>query len=225
MQRTIARRMTEAKQQVPHYYVDIDVDMDAAMELRSELAALVPPINVSVNDLVVRACALALRGLPQVAGSWVDDKLIRRSEINVGIAISLEDEGLLVGIIRNADVKSLNEIAVESTDLVERARMGTITHTELEGGTFTVSNLGMFGVSHFHAIVNPPQSGILAVGAVIERPAVRNGQVVVRNEMAVSLAADHRVYSGATAARFLQAVRDLLEHPLRLIVPEVPLER
>jgi pyruvate dehydrogenase E2 component (dihydrolipoamide acetyltransferase) len=221
MQRTIARRMTEAKQQIPHYYVDTEIDMDALLGLRAQLAALEPsPPRTSINDFVVRACALALREVPAVAASWVDDRLVRSPLVDVGVAITVDDdEGLLVGVIRDADRKSIVEIAAESRLLTERARAGKITPAELEGGTFTVSNLGMFGVHHFHAIINPPESGILAVGAVVERPVVRDGAIVTRNVMTVSLSADHRVYTGATAARFLQAVRGLLEQPLRLLLP------
>lgn len=219
MQEVVARRMSEAKRQVPHYYVDAEIDMEEALRLQAHLAALEPPVQVSLNDLVVRAAALALREVPAVNASWVDGQLVRRASVNVGIAVALDNNGLIVPVVRDADRKSLVEIAAESRPLVERARGGKAAPAELDGGTFTVSNLGMLGVTHFYAIITPPQSGVLAVGTVVERPAVRDSTVVVRRQAMMSLSADHRVYSGATAAAFLQAIGRLLEQPLRLLLP------
>jgi pyruvate dehydrogenase E2 component (dihydrolipoamide acetyltransferase) len=219
MLKAVARRMSESKSQVPHFYLQCEIDMGKALalreELNSELAA--DGVKLTVNDLIVRACALALRDHPQFHRSWIDGKLYQHGAAHVGVAVAL-DEGLIVPVIRNADSLPLRELAVVARDLVARARSGSLRQPEIEGGTFSVSNLGMLGITSFQAIINPPEPGILAVGSVVERATGVGGQVVVRPLMAVNLSVDHRAASGADGARLLQTVTRYLEHPLLLLV-------
>ena len=219
MLRAVARRMSESKSQVPHFYLQCEIDMGKALALREELNAELAGegVKLTVNDLIVRACALALRDHPQFHRSWVDGKLYQHGAAHVGIAVAL-DEGLIVPVVRNADSLSLRDLAVAARDLVGRARSGALRQNEIEGGTFSVSNLGMLGITSFQAIINPPEPGILAVGSVVERAIGIAGQVVVRPLMAVNLSVDHRAASGADGARLLQTVTRYLEHPLLLLV-------
>ncbi|MDX6619952.1 MAG: hypothetical protein QOK36_2338, partial [Gaiellales bacterium] len=219
MLRAIARRMSESKAQVPHFYLQCEVDMGKALALREDLNAELASdgVKLTVNDLIVRACALALRDHPQFHRSWIDGKLHQHGAAHVGIAVAL-DEGLIVPVIRNADSLPLRELAVAARDLAGRARSGSLRQNEIEGGTFSVSNLGMLGITSFQAIINPPEPGILAVGSVVERAIGIAGQVVVRPVMAVNLSVDHRAASGADGARLLQTVTRYLEHPLLLLV-------
>jgi pyruvate dehydrogenase E2 component (dihydrolipoamide acetyltransferase) len=219
MLRAVARRMSESKSQVPHFYLQCEIDMGKALALREELNAELAAdgIKLTVNDLIVRACALALRDHPQFHRSWIDGKLHQHGAAHVGIAVAL-DEGLIVPVIRDADSLPLRELAVVARDLVGRARSGSLRQNEIEGGTFSVSNLGMLGITSFQAIINPPEPGILAVGSVVERAIGIGGQVVVRPLMAVNLSVDHRAASGADGARLLQTVTRYLEHPLLLLV-------
>ena len=219
MLRAVARRMSASKSQVPHFYLQCEIDMGKALALREELNAELADggVKLTVNDLIVRACALALRDHPQFHRSWVDGKLYQHGAAHVGVAVAL-DEGLIVPVIRNADSLSLRDLAVAARDLVGRARSGSLRQSEIEGGTFSVSNLGMLGITSFQAIINPPEPGILAVGRTIERPVIREGQVVARPIMAVNLSVDHRAASGADGARLLQTVTRYLEHPLLLVV-------
>ena len=219
MLRAVARRMSESKSQVPHFYLQCEIDMGKALALREELNAELAGegVKLTVNDLIVRACALALRNHPQFHRSWVDGKLYQHGAAHVGIAVAL-DEGLIVPVIRNADSLPLRDLAVTARDLVGRARSGSLRQNEIEGGTFSVSNLGMLGITSFQAIINPPEPGILAVGSVIERPIGVGGQVAVRQLMVVNLSVDHRAASGADGARLLQTVTRYLEHPLLLLV-------
>jgi pyruvate dehydrogenase E2 component (dihydrolipoamide acetyltransferase) len=219
MLRAVARRMSESKSQVPHFYLQCEIDMGKALALREELNAELAAagVKLTVNDLIVRASALALRDHPQFHRSWVDGKLHQHGAAHVGIAVAL-DEGLIVPVIRNADSLSLRDLAVAARDLVGRARSGSLRQNEIEGGTFSVSNLGMLGITSFQAIINPPEPGILAVGSVVERAIGIGGQVVVRPLMAVNLSVDHRAASGADGARLLQTVTRYLEHPLLLLV-------
>jgi pyruvate dehydrogenase E2 component (dihydrolipoyllysine-residue acetyltransferase) len=219
MLRAVARRMSESKAQVPHFYLQCEIDMGKALALREELNAELAGdgVKLTVNDLIVRACALALRDHPQFHRSWVDGKLHQHGAAHVGIAVAL-DEGLIVPVIRNADSLPLRELAVVARDLVGRARSGSLKQNEIEGGTFSVSNLGMLGITSFQAIINPPEPGILAVGSVVERAIGLGGQVAVRPLMAVNLSVDHRAASGADGARLLQTVTRYLEHPLLLLV-------
>jgi pyruvate dehydrogenase E2 component (dihydrolipoamide acetyltransferase) len=219
MLRAVARRMSESKSQVPHFYLQCEIDMGKALALREDLNAelAVQGVKLTVNDLIVRACALALRDHPQFHRSWIDGKLHQHGAAHVGIAVAL-DEGLIVPVIRNADSLPLRDLAVAARDLVGRARSGSLRQNEIEGGTFSVSNLGMLGITSFQAIINPPEPGILAVGSVVERAIGIAGQVVVRPIMAVNLSVDHRAASGADGARLLQTVTRYLEHPLLLLV-------
>ena len=219
MLKAVARRMGESKAHVPHFYLQCEIDMGKALALREELNAELEDdgVKLTVNDLIVRACALALRDHPQFHRSWIDGKLHQHRAAHVGVAVAL-DEGLIVPVIRNADSLPLRELAVVARDLVTRARSGSLRQPEIEGGTFSVSNLGMLGITSFQAIINPPEPGILAVGSVVERAIGLGGQVVVRQIMTVNLSVDHRAASGADGARLLQTVTRYLEHPLLLLV-------
>jgi len=219
MLRAVARRMSESKAQVPHFYLQCEIDMGKALALREDLNAELAGdgVKLTVNDLIVRASALALRDHPQFHRSWIDGKLHQHGAAHVGIAVAL-DEGLIVPVIRNADSLSLRDLAVTARDLVGRARSGSLRQNEIEGGTFSISNLGMLGITSFQAIINPPEPGILAVGSVVERAIGIGGQVAVRPLMAVNLSVDHRAASGADGARLLQTVTRYLEHPLLLLV-------
>jgi pyruvate dehydrogenase E2 component (dihydrolipoamide acetyltransferase) len=219
MLKAVARRMSASKSEVPHFYLQCEIDMAKALALREELNAELAAdgVKLTVNDLIVRACALALRDHPQFHRSWIDGKIHQHGAAHVGVAVAL-DEGLIVPVIRNADSLPLRELAGVARDLVGRARSGSLKQSEIEGGTFSVSNLGMLGITSFQAIINPPEPGILAVGSVVERAIGVGGQVVVRPLMAVNLSVDHRAASGADGARLLQTVTRYLEHPLLLLV-------
>jgi pyruvate dehydrogenase E2 component (dihydrolipoamide acetyltransferase) len=218
MLRAVARRMAEAKATVPHFYLQSEVDMTRANAIRAEVnAALVDAgEKVSVNDLVIRACALALVEHPQFHRSWADGKLLQHPHANVGIAVALED-GLVVPVLRAVETKSLRQIAREARDLAGRARERKLRQHEIEGGTFTVSNLGMFDVPNFGAIINPPEPGILAIGSTVRRPVAVGDAVEIRPVMGVTLSIDHRACSGADGARFLQTFRRYLESGLLLL--------
>jgi pyruvate dehydrogenase E2 component (dihydrolipoamide acetyltransferase) len=217
-QQLIARRMAESRATVPHFSLNVDIDMEAAALLRAELdAAPVDEPVPSLNDFVVKACALALRELPRVNGSYRDGRFELHGRVNVGVAVAVED-GLVVPTVFDADRKPLGQIAREARALAERVRHGAITPPELSGGTFTVSNLGMFGIESFEAVINPPQAAILAVGAVEPRAVVYEETVVARRRMGATLSCDHRILYGADAARFLARVRELLEKPLALMI-------
>ena len=218
MLKAVARRMTESKTTVPHFYVSSEIDMTRALQLRKELNEALADSGekVSVNDLIVRASAQALVQHPQAHRSYVDATHVYHAHAHVGIAVALDD-GLIVPVLRDADTKSLRQIAVEARDLAERARAGKLRQKEIEGGTFTVSNMGMLGVSAFAAIINPPESTILAVSATIQRPVVRDGAVAVGDIMSVTLSCDHRACSGADGARLLQTVKRHLEAPTLLL--------
>jgi pyruvate dehydrogenase E2 component (dihydrolipoamide acetyltransferase) len=214
VQQVIARRMAESKATVPEFTLRSEIDMHDCVALRTQLKALGGEVP-SYNDMVVKACALALREFPRANGSYRDASFELHSRVNVGIAVAATD-ALVVPTIFDADRKSLREIARESRALAERVRTGTVTPPELSGGTFTVSNLGMFGVTDFTAVINPPQAAILAVGALTPRAVVRDGELVARHTMGVTLACDHRILYGADAAQFLARIRVLLEQPLAL---------
>ncbi len=219
MRQTIARRMVESKQQAPHFYVTMEVDMAAAMSLRQQLNSLVSEEEkVSVNDLVIKAAALALREFPRLNASFAGEEIHIHEQINIGIAVALED-GLVTAVIHECDKKSLGQIAREARELITRAREGRMRLEDMTGSTFTISNLGMFGVEDFCAIINPPQAAILAVGAVRRVPVVgENDELTVGTRMKVTISADHRVTDGAEAARFLQAFKTALEQPMRLVL-------
>jgi len=217
MRAAIAKRMPLAKAPVPHFYVTSEVAMDRAWALRDELNALEGQPKVSVNDLIVKACALALLKNPGVNASFQGQAIRVYHRAHIGIAVSL-DQGLITPVLRDCDVKPLPQIAVESKSLAERARAGKLRAQELSGATFSISNLGMFDVEEFSAIINPPEGAILAVGSVVEKPVVDNGLVRAGRRMKLTLSCDHRAMDGAMGARFLQDVKRLLQEPLRLLV-------
>jgi pyruvate dehydrogenase E2 component (dihydrolipoamide acetyltransferase) len=219
LQQTVARRMSESKATVPHFYLSMDIDMSEAVKMRGQLKRVVEEGRPAptFNDMVVKACALALREFPRANGAYRDGKIELYSRVNIGIAVAGMD-ALVVPTIFDADRKSLGEIAVEARQLAGKVREGTVTPPELSGGTFTVSNLGMYGIDNFSAVINPPQAALLAVGAVAAKPAVdeTSGAIVPRQLMGVTLACDHRILYGADGAQFLGRVRDLLQQPLSL---------
>jgi len=216
-QQIVARRMAESKATVPDFSIATDVDMGPARALRAQLkdAAGEDQAVPSFNDMVVKACALALREFPRANGSYRDGRFELHERVNVGVAVAGQD-ALVVPTVFDADTKSLGEIARTTRALAERVRDNTVRPPELAGGTFTVSNLGMYGVTHFTAVVNPPQAAILAVGAITEQPVVRDGEIVAGHVMTITLACDHRILYGADAAQFLARIRELLENPLAL---------
>jgi pyruvate dehydrogenase E2 component (dihydrolipoamide acetyltransferase) len=215
-QQVVARRMSESRATVPDLSVEVDVDMDACLDLRAQLKAVADPAP-SVNDLVVKACAQALREHPRVNGSYRDGRFELHDHVNVGVAVAAED-ALLVPVVKDADRKGLGEIAATTRALASRVRDGSITPPELSGGTVTVSNLGMFGITRFDAVINTPQAAILAVGAVERRPVAKEDRVEIGQRMSITMACDHRIVYGADAARYLAHVRDLLENPLQLML-------
>ncbi len=221
MRKAIARRMTHSKQEIPHYYLTIDVDMERATSFRNDYNAAIAPAKVSFNDLIVKAVARALREFPAVNSSFADTEYIRRGDVHVGIAVAIDD-GLIVPVIRFADQKSLEAISVESRDLGTRARNKALRPEEMAGSTFTISNLGMFGIEEFSAVINPGEPGILAVGAIEPRAVVIDDQVVVRKRMKMTISADHRVTDGAMAAQWLNVVKGYLENPLKLLTDPAP---
>ncbi|OLE36631.1 MAG: hypothetical protein AUG48_06805 [Actinobacteria bacterium 13_1_20CM_3_68_9] len=217
LQQTVARRMAESKATAPHFYLSVEVDMSRAVAARGRIKAAAGEGEVvpSFNDMVVKACAIALREHPRANGAYRDGRLELYSRVNVGVAVAAQN-ALVVPTVFDADQKGLRQIASETRALAQRVRDATVTPPELSGGTFTVSNLGMFGISSFAAVINPPQAGILAVGAIVERPVVRGGEVTTAHLMALNLACDHRILYGADGARFLDRIRTLLQEPLGL---------
>jgi pyruvate dehydrogenase E2 component (dihydrolipoamide acetyltransferase) len=218
LQQTVARRMAESKATVPHFYLETEIDMTEAVKVRAELKQLAGDAPApTFNDMVVKACALALRQFPRANGAYRDGRVELYSRVNVGVAVAAQD-ALVVPTLLDADRKSLGEIAAETRTLAQKVREGTITPPELSGGTFTVSNLGMFGVTNFSAVINPPQAALLAVGALQPKPAAdaETRRVTVRDMMGVTLACDHRILYGADGAQFLARIRELLERPLSM---------
>ncbi|QRN94267.1 pyruvate dehydrogenase complex dihydrolipoamide acetyltransferase [Archangium violaceum] len=214
MRKVISQRMAEVKPGVPHFYLSVDVEMDAALKIREEAKAL--ESKVSVNDIIVKASAMALRRYPKINVSLHGDTILHFETVDVGIAVAIED-GLITPIIRDADKKGLSAISAEARDLAERARKRALKPDEYTGGSLTVSNLGMYGIDSFIAVINPPQAAILAVGSVSDKVVVRDGQMVVRKLMTVTLSGDHRVIDGAIGAEYLRELKNLLEHPMRLL--------
>ena len=217
MRKTIARRMTESKATAPHFYITVEINMDDAMKMREQLNSFAPEADrISVNDLVVAAAARTLARFPALNASYRDGSLEMHSQVNIGIAVALED-GLIPPVVRDADKKPLKKIAAESRALTERARTNKLRSDDLGGGTFTVSNLGMFDVDEFIAIINPPEAAILAVGAVTRRPVAVAGEVRIASLIKTTLSVDHRVADGAQAGRFMQEFKKLLENPVNLL--------
>lgn len=217
MRHTIARRLSYAKRTAPHFYLTMDCRMDALADLRQHLNTRTPDTQLSLNDLMVRALALALRQVPEANAAWSDRALIRYENIDLAVAVATPG-GLMTPVLRQADQKGLATIAAELHDLATRARAGALRPEEYQGGSFTLSNLGMYGVREFAAILNPPQAGILALGTAEPRPVVQNGMLAVAKVMTATLSADHRVIDGTTAAMLLGRFRELVEDPLRMLL-------
>jgi pyruvate dehydrogenase E2 component (dihydrolipoamide acetyltransferase) len=215
MRRVIAQRLTEVKPGVPHFYLNVDVEMDQALKLRDEAKA--QDLKVSVNDVVVKATAMAVRRFPRINQVFAGEVIHQLTNVDVGVAVAIED-GLVTPIVRDADQKGLAEIGAEVRELAERAKAKRLKPEEYSGGSITVSNLGMFGIDSFIAVLNPPQAAILAVGKVEPKVVVRDGQMVIRQMMSITLSGDHRVIDGAVGAQYLQELKGLLEHPLRLVL-------
>lgn len=215
MRKTIAKRLAESKFTAPHYYLTIEVDMDNAKASRLQINNL-PDTKVSFNDMVVKACAMALKKHPQVNTTWNGDKTRYNHHVHIGVAVAVED-GLVVPVVKFTDQLALTQIGASVKDLAGRARNKKLTPAEMEGSTFTVSNLGMFGILEFTSIINQPNSAILSVGAIVEKPVVKNGEIVVGSTMKLSLACDHRTVDGATGAQFLQTLRAYLENPVTML--------
>jgi pyruvate dehydrogenase E2 component (dihydrolipoamide acetyltransferase) len=216
LRKTIAKRLVASIGPVPTFYLTTEIDMERAAEAREALKALGPDGKVSFNDIIIKATALALRQNPACNAWWQDDRIRYWNEIHVSMAVAIED-GLITPVIRHADLKSLREISAESKDLAGRARERKLTPEEYTGGTFSVSNLGMFDIDQFTAIINPPEAGILAVGSVAEKAVAVGGQVMVRRRLRVTMSCDHRVIDGATGAAFLKTLKTLLENPLAMV--------
>lgn len=216
MRKTISKRLSESKFTAPHFYLTMEIDMDRAMEARKSMNE-VAPVKISFNDLVIKAVAVALRQHPAVNSSWLGDKIRVNHHVHIGVAVAV-DEGLLVPVIRFADNKPLSHISAEVKDLAGKAKDKKLQPSDWEGNTFTISNLGMFGIEEFTAIINPPDSCILAIGGIIEKPVVKDGEIKVGHTMKVTMSCDHRVVDGATGSAFLQTFKSLLEDPVRILI-------
>ena len=216
MRKTIAKRLGESKFSAPHYYLNVEFDMDNAIAFRTQYNT-VPDTKISFNDIIVKACALALRQHPQVNSQWFADRMKLNNHVHVGVAVAVED-GLVVPVVRFANEQSLPQIGAAVRDFAGRARNKKLTPQEMDGSTFTVSNLGMFGIESFTSIINQPNSAILSVGAIVQKPVVKNGQVVVGNTIKLTLACDHRTVDGATGAQFLQTLKGYVENPVTMLV-------
>ncbi|HEX8531763.1 MAG TPA: dihydrolipoamide acetyltransferase family protein, partial [Cytophagales bacterium] len=216
MRKVIARRLGESMFSAPHFYLTMEINMDKAVAAREGMNEF-SPVKISFNDIVIKACALALRKHPKVNSSWLGDKIRYNQHVHIGVAVAVE-EGLLVPVVRFADAKTLSHLAAEIKELGGKAKTKKLQPKEMEGNTFTVSNLGMFGIEDFTAIINPPDACILAVGGIKQVPIVKDGEIKIGNVMKVTLSCDHRVVDGATGAAFLQTVKALLEDPMRMLV-------
>ena len=214
MRKTIAKRLVESKLTAPHFYLTVEADMKPAVEFRTSINAA-GETKISFNDIIVKAAALALRRHPEVKATVTPEKIIQYGAVHVGVAVAIDD-GLITPVIRNTDMKGLAEISAETKELAGRAREKKLKPEEFTGGTFTISNLGMYDVEHFAAIINPPEGAILAIGAIREKPVVENGAIVVGQRMMMTLSCDHRVVDGATGARYMQTLKKILEHPAML---------
>jgi pyruvate dehydrogenase E2 component (dihydrolipoamide acetyltransferase) len=215
MRKIIAKRLSESIFTAPHFYLTIEVAMDEAMKSRATINTI-PDTKVSFNDMVIKACAMALKKHPKVNSQWKEDAITINHHVNIGVAVAVED-GLVVPVLKFADQMSLSQIGNNVKDVAGKAKSKKLQPNEMEGSTFTVSNLGMFGITEFTSIINQPNSAILSVGAIVEKPVVRNGQIVVGNTMKVTLACDHRTVDGATGAQFLQTLRQFLENPVTML--------
>ncbi|SMO51303.1 pyruvate dehydrogenase complex dihydrolipoamide acetyltransferase [Fodinibius sediminis] len=216
MRKTIARRLSESKYNNPHYYETVSVDMQPVWDARKQINE-VSDTKISFNDIVVKASAAALRKHPEINSSWYEDKIVEHGDVNIAVAVAV-DEGLLTPVIDNTDQKGLQQIGIETRELAEKARNRKLQPEEMEGSTFTISNLGMFGIDEFTAIINPPNACILAVGAIKEVPVVEDGEVVPGKRMKMTLSSDHRIVDGAMAAKFLNTLKQMLENPLGMLL-------
>ena len=216
MRKTIAKRLGESKFTAPHYYLNVEFDMDNAMAFRAQYNT-VPDTKISFNDIIVKACALALREHPQVNSQWYADRMKLNNHVHVGVAVAVED-GLVVPVVRFANEQSLPQIGAAVRDFAGRARNKKLTPQEMDGSTFTVSNLGMFGIESFTSIINQPNSAILSVGAIVQKPVVKNSQIVVGNTIKLTLACDHRTVDGSTGAQFLHTLKGYIENPVTMLV-------
>lgn len=219
MRKVIARRLTESKTQVPHFYVSVDIELDALLALRRKLNTTLEAegIKLSVNDMMIRAVALALKQQPGLNVQYTDTEMLHFEDVDIAMAVSVPD-GLVTPIIRQADKKPLRQISCEARDLAQRARQGKLAPEEFQGGTFSISNMGMFGVKDFAAIINPPQAAILAIASGVKRPVVRDGELAVATVMTATLSVDHRAVDGALGAQWLNTLRDLVQNPYSLVV-------
>ena len=217
MRKVIAKRLVESKQTVPHFYVSVDIDLDRLMDLRAEINAIDEKTKISVNDFAIRAAALALMQVPGANAAWSDEGAVMYESADISVAVSIPG-GLITPIIKSAEKKGLATISAEMKDLATRAKENKLKPEEFQGGTFSLSNLGMFGVKDFSAIINPPQGCILAVSAGEQRAVVKNGQLAVATVMTCTLSCDHRVVDGALGAQFMQAFKNLIEHPIKLVL-------
>jgi len=217
MRKAIARRLTESKQTAPHFYMTIDCEIDALLETRTQLNEKIESGKISVNDFVIRASALAMRQVPSANASWTEEETRIHKNVDISIAVAI-DGGLITPIVKNADNKGLQTISDEMRDLAERARSGKLSPEEFQGGTFSISNLGMYGVKEFSAVINPPQGAILAVGAGEKRPVVKDNALAISTIMTCTLSVDHRVVDGAVGAEFLSAFKKLVEDPLTMLL-------
>ncbi|SEQ70384.1 pyruvate dehydrogenase E2 component (dihydrolipoamide acetyltransferase) [Hyunsoonleella jejuensis] len=216
MRKAIAKSLTKSKFSAPHYYLAVEFDMDNAIAFRTQFNSI-PDTKISFNDMVVKACALALKQHPQVNSQWFDDKMRLNNHVHIGVAVAVPD-GLVVPVVRFANEQSLPQIGAEVKELAGKARNKKLTPDEMSGSTFTVSNLGMFGIDYFTSIINQPNSAILSVGAIVQKPVVKNGEIVVGNTMKLTLACDHRTVDGATGAQFLQTLKGYIENPVTMLV-------
>ena len=216
MRKVIAKRLSASKFSAPHYYLGVEFDMDNAIAFRQQYNTI-PETKISFNDIIVKAAALALKQHPQVNSQWFDDKIIQNHHVHVGVAVAVED-GLIVPVLKFTDEMDLRQIGVTVKDFAGRARAKKLTPTEIEGSTFTISNLGMFGIQEFTSIINQPNSAILSVGAIVKKPVVKEGHIVVGNTMKLTLACDHRTVDGATGSLFLQTLKSYIENPITLLV-------
>ena len=216
MRKTIAKRLAESKFTAPHFYLTMEIDMENAMSSRKAINDAIKPLRISINDMVIKAVSAALKKNPKVNASWLGDKIRYNEHVHIGVAVAV-DEGLLVPVIRFADQKSMVKINAEVVDFAEKARSKKLQPKDWEGNTFTVSNLGMFGIEEFTAIINPPDACIMAIGTIVEKPVVKNGQIVIGHTMKVTLSCDHRVVDGAVGSAFLNTFKKYMENPVMML--------
>ena len=217
VRKIIAKRLTESKNTSPHFYVTMDIELDALMEMRKQINVNPDELKVSVNDMIIMACGRALKAVPEANAGWVNDEIHQYLRADISVAVA-SDRGLVTPVVKGADTKSLSEIAKDAAELVGRARDGKLLPEEMQGGSFSISNMGMMGVKHFTSIINPPQGAIIAVGAGEKRPVVKNDELAIATVMTCTVSADHRVVDGAVAAKLLGKIKSLIENPIQMMV-------